>query len=146
MMNPLKPYIIDFQSIGKESEGFLSIISEGDHIPFSVQRIFTTHNTPTDVTRGRHAHYETEMILICNHGRIIVATEDVYGHKDEFILEDPSCGVFLPKLCWHEMSYSEGAIQLVLCSTLYREEDYIRDYDRFSQIQKDHSIDAHLSE
>ena len=51
--------------------------------------------------------------------------------KEEFILEKPETGLFIPKLCWHTMQYSHNAVQLVLASTVYSESDYIRDYQKF---------------
>ena len=74
------------------------------------------------------------MILIASAGRIVVNTEMPNGESEIFILDKPEVGLFLPKYCWHTMQYSHNAVQLVLASTLYDENDYIRNYEDFKKI------------
>lgn len=95
-------------------------------------------DTPTGVTRGRHAHYETEMVLIAVQGEIVVKTITIDGSTKTFVLNNASEGLYLPKLCWHEMNYDSHAVQLVVCSTAYREDDYIRDWNQFSTLVQQH--------
>jgi dTDP-4-dehydrorhamnose 3,5-epimerase-like enzyme len=126
-----KPYIIDFPTNGGSQIGYISISENVKDIPFDIKRVFWAYYTPDSVIRGRHAHHNTEMVLIAAAGRIVVTTEMPGQEKETFILEKPNQGIFLPKLCWHTMQYSHNAVQLVLASTLYEEADYIRDYDNF---------------
>jgi len=125
------PKLISFKKIGNPPEGYISIFQNGQEMPFEVKRCFWTYYTPEEVVRGRHAHYNTEMILIAAAGKIIVHTEMPGGIKAEFTLEKPESGLLIPKLCWHTMQYSHNAVQLVLASTVYEESDYIRDYETF---------------
>lgn len=125
------PKLISFNKIGNPPEGYISIFQNGQEMPFEVKRCFWTYYTPEEVVRGRHAHYNTEMILIAAAGKIIVHTEMPGGIKAEFTLEKPESGLLIPKLCWHTMQYSHNAVQLVLASTVYEESDYIRDYETF---------------
>ncbi len=126
--------IIDFGRIGVSREGYLSVIENNKDIPFEVKRVFWSYYTPDSITRGRHAHHETEMVLIAAAGRIIVTTE-MPGEKPLLtVLETPSQGLYIPKLCWHTMQYTHNAVQLVLASTYYDEADYIREYDQFKLI------------
>ena len=129
------PQLINFKKIGTSTEGYISIFQNGTEMPFEVKRCFWTYYTPEEVVRGRHAHYDTEMLLIAAAGRIIVYTEMPDGTKETFILDKPEQGLFLPKLCWHTMQYSHNAVQLVLASTIYEEKDYIRNYDDFTKIK-----------
>lgn len=133
-----EPRIIQFKRIGKPSEGYLSIVeSNADaDIPFEIKRNFWTYFTPEEVVRGRHAHYETEMVLIAMAGRIVVNTEMPDGSINVFILDKPDMGLYMPKLCWHTMQYSHNAVQLVIASTVYSEADYIRSYEDFKALQK----------
>jgi hypothetical protein len=128
------PQIIQFKKIGNPSEGYISIFQNGVEMPFDIKRCFWTYYTPQEIIRGRHAHYETEMILIAAAGKIIVQTEMPGAIKNEFILENPELGIFIPKLCWHTMQYSHNAVQLVLVSSEYSEKDYIRSYEDFIKI------------
>lgn len=134
-----QPQIITFKRIGKSSEGFISISETEKDVPFEIKRTFWTYFTPEEVIRGRHAHYDTEMVLIAVSGRIIVNTEMPDGSLNEFVLEKPDIGVYLPKLCWHTMQYSHNSVQLVIASSLYNEADYIRSYYEFKKLQNDDS-------
>jgi hypothetical protein len=126
-----RPYLIHFDKIGEPALGFIAVAEIGKTLPFEVKRVFWTFFTPEDIVRGRHAHHNTEMILVAAAGKIIVNTEMPGGEKDSFILDKPNTGVYLPRYCWHTMQYTHNAIQLVFASTVYSEPDYIRDYESF---------------
>ncbi len=129
------PQLIHFKKIGNPSEGYISIFQNGaPDMPFEIKRCFWTYYTPEEVIRGRHAHYDTEMILIAAAGRIIVNTEMPGGIMETVTLEKPDYGLYIPKLCWHTMQYSHTAVQLVLASSEYKEADYIRNYEDFKKI------------
>jgi dTDP-4-dehydrorhamnose 3,5-epimerase-like enzyme len=129
--------LITFPSKGHRDEGYLHIIEQG-YLPFEMKRVFYTMDTPEEVTRGGHAHHETEMVLVAIKGTVIVKTITIDGMQESFILEHPAEGLYLPKLCWHEMSYSKDAVQLVICSTSYNEQDYIRDWQQFKSLLPEH--------
>ncbi len=135
-----KPYIIDFQTVGEIGEGFISIAEFEKSIPFEVKRVFWTYQTPDYIVRGRHAHFQTEMILIAVAGRIVVNTELSDGKLETFVLEKPSYGLYIPPKVWHTMQYYFNAVQLVFASTLYNENDYIRDYSEFQKLIKNGEI------
>lgn len=130
------PRLIQFKRLGKPSEGYISIAEAENEVPFTIRRNFWTYFTPEEVVRGRHAHYETEMVLIAVAGRIVVNTEMPDGTLNVFVLDKPDTGVYMPRLCWHTMQYSHNAVQLVLASSLYNESDYIRSYEDFKQLKK----------
>jgi len=132
-----KPHLIDFSKIGEPTIGYISVMEQEKQIPFEVKRVFWTYYTPESIVRGRHAHYETEQVLIAASGRIIVNTEFADGSIETFRLEKPNTGVYIPPNVWHTMQYSHTAVQLVFASTLYNEEDYIRDYEKFKEVWKD---------
>lgn len=129
-----RPFIILFPKIGNPAEGYISIGEEQKGVPFKVKRVFWTYFTPESIVRGKHAHHNTEMILIAAAGKIIVDTELPDGYKETFQLDQPEKGLYLPKYCWHTMQYSHSAIQIVLASSLYNKNDYIREYESFKQI------------
>lgn len=135
-----KPRLLHFPSNGAPSEGYLTVATGNTGIPFAIRRAFWTYFTPNNVTRGRHAHYETEMVIIAVHGRIRLSTELLSGELSEFVLEQPEQGLYLPPLCWHVMAYSHDAVQLVLASTEYNPADYIRSYPEFREIGRQHGF------
>jgi dTDP-4-dehydrorhamnose 3,5-epimerase-like enzyme len=129
-----KPSIIQFPRTGASDIGYLGIVENGSHIPFEIQRVFWAYFTPDSVVRGRHAHHNTEMILIAVAGRIVVTTEMPNKTVEVFTLEKPNEGLYIPKYCWHTMQYSHNAVQLVLASSKYAESDYIRSYEAFKEL------------
>ncbi len=132
--NSQEPYFIEFLKIGSPALGYISVC-EKEGLLFTIKRIYWTYYTPEDVKRGGHAHFELEQILMAVSGRIRVKTELIDGQKNEFVLEKPNQGLFLPKLCWREMSYSHNSVQICLASLEYSEKDYIRDYEDFKKIR-----------
>lgn len=134
------PREIAFPSYGDQEEGYLTVAASDHAFPFDVKRSFWTCDTPTDVSRGRHAHHGTEMVLVCLKGWIKLDCESITGEKTSFHLENSGVGIYIPKLTWHEMWYSEEAIQLVFASTYFSEADYIRSYDEFLSIKQNWEI------
>lgn len=125
------PHIIEFPQIGRTEIGFIGVGEANDLIPFDIQRVFWTYYTPESIIRGRHAHLNTEMVLIAVSGRIVVNTEMKPGVIETFVLDKPTMGVYMPPMCWHTMQYSHTAVQVVIASTKYDESDYVRSYDDF---------------
>jgi dTDP-4-dehydrorhamnose 3,5-epimerase-like enzyme len=121
------PYLIYFPAAGSPDIGFITIAELKSALPFRVQRVFWTYDTPADVTRGRHGHRLTEQVLIALTGHITVDTETAHGHHAKFVLDNPSVGLYIPPSVWHTMRYSPDAVQLVLASTTYAESDYFRE-------------------
>ena len=126
-----KPAIITFQQKGKKAEGHISIAHFAEDIPFEVKRAFWTYGTPDNILRGKHAHYETKQVMIAVCGQIEVKLRNARGKSLVFLLDSPDKGLFVPPNYWHTMKYSPDAVQLVLASTDFREEDYIRSPGRF---------------
>jgi mannose-6-phosphate isomerase-like protein (cupin superfamily) len=128
------PHLINFPKLGEPGIGYISVAQQEQLVPFEVKRVFWTYYTPESIVRGRHAHYITEQVIIAAAGRITVTTERADGAIQSFRLEYPNEGLYVPPHVWHTMQYSHSAVQLVLASSVYNEEDYIRDYERFKQV------------
>jgi dTDP-4-dehydrorhamnose 3,5-epimerase-like enzyme len=127
------PYLIKFDKLGEPATGYISV-GQNNGLPFEIKRVFWTYYTPESIVRGRHAHHATEQILIAASGRIIVNIENPDGEISSFVLDNPSVGVYIPPNVWHTMQYSHTSTQLVLASSLFDAEDYIRDYNEFKKI------------
>lgn len=131
-----EPYLIHFDKIGSEEEGYITIASSKDKVPFEIKRSFWTHQTPENVQRGNHAHFQTEMILIALNGVIKVDCLIYPNYQKQFILSNPQTGLYIPIFCWHTMQYEQNAIQMVLTNTFYQPMDYIRNFDEYKSILK----------
>lgn len=129
-MDRSQPYLIEFQQTGNPSLGYISI-AEKENLLFMPKRVYWTYFTPNEIERGGHSHYDLEQILVAVAGKIIVTTELKNGTKNEFILESPNQGLFIPKMCWRTMKYNHNAVQMCIASIEYDDADYIREYPEF---------------
>ena len=130
-----EPYLIEFPKIGNSVQGYISV-AEKHTLPFEPKRVYWTYFTPESVQRGGHAHYDLEQILVAVAGKIIVTTQMPGKEPKKIILETANLGIYMPKLCWHEMQYSHNAVQMCIASIPYIESDYIRDYTVFTRLNK----------
>jgi len=121
------------QRLPKESDlrGMLSFGEVGRQVPFEVKRYFLVFEVPTEQVRGEHAHRTLHQFLICVHGRCRVVADDG-SHRQEFLLDSPHIGLYLPPMTWAvQYKYSRDAVLLALASGPYDAADYIRDYAEF---------------
>lgn len=132
----IEPHIIKFEQKGKSEEGFLSIVNFEDNNFFKVKRIYWTYATPSTIIRGKHAHKESAQILIAVSGEIEVELTDIHLKSKCYILNNPNEGLLIPPNYWHTMKYSKNAVQLILSSTSYTDDDYIRNFEDFLRYWK----------
>jgi len=128
------PYIIDFGTIGSPDIGYISVAQFPGNLPFRVERVFWSFYTPQMITRGRHAHFNLEQILVPVSGKIIVTNESLSGNITTHILESPNQGLYIPSMYWHVIQFSHNAVMMSLASMAYEESDYIRDYTEFKKL------------
>lgn len=103
-------------------------------VPFAVKRYFMVFDVPSIETRGEHAHRECHQFLICVRGSCSVVADDGVN-RQEFILDRPELGVYLPPMVWGiQYKYSPDAVLMVFTSHFYDDADYIRDYSEFLAI------------
>ena len=119
-----------FQQQGDE-RGQLVALEEHKDIPFEIKRVYYMYDTGKGVTRGQHAHKTLEQILICIHGSCKLMLDN--GKEKKIVsLEKPYEGLYISNNIWREMyDFSSDAVLMVLASDVYKEEDYIRNYDEF---------------
>ena len=120
--------ILHFRDLGDE-RGKLVVIEGAQAIPFEIKRVFYIYDSDSTVIRGQHANRESEFVLINVAGKSKVRITD--GREELFVeLDKPMMGVYIPKMIWKDMyDFSEDSVLLVLASTHYDNEEYIRDYD-----------------
>lgn len=118
----------------KDLRGNLSVGEFEREIPFLPRRYFLVFDVPSEKTRGQHAHKACHQFLICVKGRCAVVADDGKS-RQEFLLDSPALGVYLPPMTWGtQYKYSSDAILLVFASDYYEAADYIRDYDEFTSL------------
>jgi len=121
--------IIDIPKVHDE-RGFLAVI-EKETIPFDLKRVYYLYDVPTESSRGGHAHKEQESVIIALSGSFEVVVDDGKTKK-RIMLNKPNQGLYIPTHIWREIdNFSSGSVCLVLASTTYNEDEYIRDYNDF---------------
>ena len=115
----------------EDMRGNLSVGEFERSIPFLAKRYFLVFDVPSREIRGEHAHHTNHQFLICVKGNCSVVADDG-KHRQEFLLDRPTLGVYLPAMVWGvQYKYSRDAVLLVFASEYYNANDYIRDYDEF---------------
>lgn len=117
--------------------GNLTVVDNGKTTEFCTERVFFIYDIPGGVSRGGHAHKTLRELIIAASGSFEVYVND--GEREQtFLLNHPSKALLLPEGVWEELrNFSSGAIALVLASTPFQPEDYIRDYDQFLSYKKE---------
>lgn len=123
-----KPKIIQLPKI-IDQRGNLSFLEGCKHIPFEIKRVFWIYDVPGGETRGGHAYKESDEFIIALSGSFDVVLND--GEKEvKYSLSRSYYGLFVPKLMWRHMeNFSTNSLSLILASTAFDENDYIRDFD-----------------
>jgi len=113
--------------------GNITPINGNIDIPFNIRRIYYLYDVPGGETRGGHAHYELQQIIVAASGSFDVILDDG-KNKKAITLNRPNFGLFVTPGIWRELiNFSSGAVLLVLASMPYTEDDYIRDYKTFQK-------------
>jgi hypothetical protein len=122
--------IIDLPKI-KDDRGNLSFIEEENHIPFKIKRVYWIYDVPGGESRGSHAFKDSQEFIVAISGSFDVV---LHNGKEElkFSLNRPYYGLYVAKLAFRRLeNFSTNSLALVLASTNYSENDYIRDFDDF---------------
>lgn len=119
--------IIDVSKIHNNA-GNITVVENGDNIPFEVKRIYYLYDVPGGEARGGHAHYELEQFVIAASGSFDVILDDGKNRK-RVTLNRPNLALHIVPGLWRELdNFSSGSISLVLASHVYDEKDYMRNY------------------
>ena len=122
--------IIDLPKI-LDRRGNLSFLESNKHIPFNIERVHWIYDVPGGQFRGGHAYKQTKEFIIALSGSFDVLIDNGVD-KDVYHLNRSYYGLYVPAGTWREMNnFSTNSLALVISSTLYDANDYIRDYDEF---------------
>ncbi len=122
--------IIELSKI-HDVRGNLTVVENGKLLPYDIKRVYYLYDVPGGVARGGHAHVATEQFLVAMSGSFDVVLDDGF-RKKTFSLNRAYYGLYVSTMVWRELNnFSSGAVCLSLVSTLYLEDDYIRDYQDF---------------
>jgi WxcM-like, C-terminal len=107
----------------KDARGFLTVLQ--DEVPFMIKRVYWIHGNSIS-KRGGHRHHNARQLLIAIQGTIVVR---VVKHSIETNIQLESSGdfVLVEPTDWHEMTFSDDGILLVVASHDFDPDDYIED-------------------
>jgi dTDP-4-dehydrorhamnose 3,5-epimerase-like enzyme len=129
------PHIIALPKF-EDPRGNLSFIEENNHIPFKIERAYWIYDVPGGQVRGGHAFKEQQELIVALSGSFDVVVDDGKT-KQTFSLNRSYYGLYVPAGMWRQMeNFSTNSLALVLSSTHYNEDDYIREYDEFLKYRK----------
>ena len=129
--------IIELSKHHSDRKGNISVVQNGETIPFNVKRVYYLYDVPGGESRGAHAHKDLSALIIAVSGSFRVTLDDGIV-KRSFILNRPYQGLYVKPGIWRDLDdFSSGAVCLVLASEVYQPEDYIRDYDVFLEYRKE---------
>lgn len=114
-----------------DERGNLSFIEEENHIPFKIKRTYWIYDVPGGETRGSHAFFQSEEFIVAISGSFDVI---LFDGKEEFkySLNRSYYGLYVPRLTWRTLeNFSTNSLALVLSSTAFNDNDYIRDVEQF---------------
>lgn len=125
-------HILELPRIYRPS-GNITAVNNEIEIPFAVKRVYYLYDVPGGEARGGHAHKALQQLIVAASGSFDITLADGVNKKT-FTLSRPYKGLYVPPGLWRELdNFSSGAICLVLASTRYTEDDYIRDFAQFTE-------------
>ena len=123
-----------------DARGNLSFVEQEKHIPFEIRRTYWLYDVPGGEARGGHAYKENQEFIVALSGSFDIVLDDG-SEKKSFTLNRSYYGLYVPKGLWREMeNFSTNSLAMILSSTDYDSNDYIRDYDLFLKMKKDGQI------
>lgn len=116
-----------------DRRGNLTFIEGNRHVPFEIKRTYWIYDVPGGEVRGGHAFREQEEFIVALSGSFDVLIDNGLT-KEVFHLNRSYFGLYVPAGFWRQMlNFSTNSLAMVLASSDYNENDYIRDYDEYKQ-------------
>lgn len=119
-----------------DQRGNLSFIEEDTHLPFKIRRVYWIYDVPGGESRGGHAFKLTEELIVALSGSFDVILND--GSREyRFSLNRSYYGLYVPSMNWRVLeNFSTNSLAIVIASTDFDKDDYIRDFDQFCQLKR----------
>ena len=129
-MIPGSPRLITLPRI-TDTRGNLSFVESDNHIPFSIKRVYWIYDVPGGESRGGHAFHRQQEFIVALSGSFDVLVSTAKKTR-RFNLNRSYSGLYVPAGTWRSMeNFSSSSIAMVLASSLFDENDYIRNFDDY---------------
>lgn len=122
----------------EDPRGNLTFFEDSHQIPFKIERVFWTYDVPGGQTRGGHAYYRQNELIIALSGSFDVIITTPGGKQETFSLNRSYYGLYLPALTWrHLENFSTNALSLHASDTPFDTSDYIRDFKEYMRVHEE---------
>lgn len=120
-----------------DQRGNLSFLQSNKEVPFEIKRVYWIYDVPGGETRGGHAYKNLNEVIVALSGSYDVVLHD--GENEyRYHLNRSYYGLYVPKMMWrHIENFSTNSVALILTDDLYKEEEYIRDFNTFKAMAKE---------
>ena len=122
-----------------DKRGNLSVIESDNHITFTIRRTYLIYDVPGGEVRGGHAFLEQKEMIVALSGSLDIIVFD--GVKEQkFSLNRSYQGLYIPNGLWRHMeNFATNTLALIISSTNYDENDYIRDKYEYLKMKENES-------
>ncbi|MDI6401677.1 FdtA/QdtA family cupin domain-containing protein [Balneolaceae bacterium ANBcel3] len=116
----------------EDPRGNLTFFEDNNQIPFKTERVFWTYDVPGGQTRGGHAYYKQNELIIALSGSFDVVITKPDGESKIYSLNRSYYGLYIPARTWrHLENFSTNALSLHASDSQFSESDYVRDFDEY---------------
>ena len=123
-----------------DNRGNLSFIQQFSQIPFEIKRVYWIYDVPGGEARGGHAYKENIEFIIAISGSFDVIIDNG-SVCEKFSLNRSYYGLLVPKGLWREITnFSTNSLAMIVSSTMFDEQDYVRDYQEYKLLCKNGKI------
>lgn len=125
-----QPKIINLPKIF-DKRGNLSFFENDNQIPFVIKRSYWIYDVPSGECPDGFACKTNKEFIVALSGSFDVVLDN--GKEKTVYHLNRSCyGLYVPEMNWREMeNFSTNSLALVVVSTNYDPNDYIRDYTEY---------------
>ena len=117
-----------------DPRGNLTFFENNNQIPFKIKRTYWIYDVPGGESRDGNAFKKSEEFIIAISGSFDLETHHGKERKI-YTLSRPYKGLYLPSLTWRNITnFSTNSVALIVSSTIFNREDYIRDYETFKNL------------
>ncbi len=123
----------------EDPRGNLSFIEHGERgaCPFEIERVYWIYDVPAGRVRHGRALRQTSELIVAMSGSFEVLLDDGRGNIQTTLLNRSNHALLVNPMTWREISnFSTNSVAMVLASAPYDPEEYIEDYQQFTNEAK----------
>ena len=113
----------------------IRVIEKGEISILSFQRNYIINNHNINNFSGFHAHKKLYQLVFCIHGKVEIVLDDKIS-SFSLELDNPDFAVIIPPFYWRILKLSKNSIVLILASSVFHRNDYIKNYDKLKNHKK----------